>query len=222
MIVDAGKFPWREHADRFPMLTRPEPSYHNIIYTEQFGAAAFVARCRTVCQRNTGATLSPLNGFLLLQGVETLPLRMERHVENAKRVAEFLRDDRRVAWVNYVGFSDNPHHALAQRYLHGRFPSLFTFGVKGGFEAGKQFFDALGMVKRMVNMGDARSLACHPASTTHRQLSGEELVKAGVTPEMLRLSIGIEHIDDILEDIDQALQAAAVIEAGAPSLAHVV
>lgn len=220
MIVDAGKFPWNEHAEKFPMLTRPEPSYHNIIYTEQYGAAAFVAHCRTVCQRNTGAALSPLNGFLLLQGVETLPLRMERHVENARCVAEFLRDDPRVAWVNYIGFPESPHHALAQRYLNGRFPSLFTFGVKGGFEAGKRFFDALRMIKRMVNMGDARSLSCHPASTTHRQLSGDELVKAGVTPEMLRLSIGIEHIDDILGDIDQALSAATMLSAGT-ALAHV-
>jgi O-acetylhomoserine (thiol)-lyase len=209
IIVDGGHFPWEQHADRFPMLTRPEPSYHDVIYTKQFGAAAFGARCRTVGQRNTGATLSPFNAFLILQGIETLPLRMERHCANAVRVAEFLRDDSRVAWVNYVGFEDNPFHALARRYLGGRFPSLLTFGLHGGFDAGRVAFDQLKLFKRMVNMGDAKSLACHPASTTHRQLTPAEQIQAGVPPEMIRLSIGIEHIDDILEDLDQALGAAA-------------
>ncbi len=207
IIVDAGRFPWRAHADRFPMLTRPEPSYHDVVYVDQFGPAAYVARCRTVCQRNTGAALAPLNAFLLLQGIETLPLRMERHVENARRVAEFLRGHHRVAWVNYAGFADSPQHERLRAYLGGRCPSLLTFGVVGGFEAGRAFLDALLMFRRLVNMGDAKSLATHPASTTHRQLTGEELRKAGVTPETVRLSIGIEHIDDILADLDQALSA---------------
>ena len=209
IIVDAGRFPWREHRERFRMLTEPEPSYHDIVYTEQYGAAAYVARCRTVCQRNTGATLSPLNAFLLLQGIETLPLRMERHCSNAAIVAEHLRRHKRIEWVSYVGFKDNPYNALAERYLGGRAPSLMTFGVVGGFEAGRRAFDRLRLFKRLVNMGDAKSLACHPASTTHRQLTGDELAKAGVRPEMIRLSIGIENIEDILDDLDQALAGAA-------------
>jgi O-acetylhomoserine (thiol)-lyase len=208
MIVDGGQFPWRRYAERFYMLNRPEPSYHGVVYVDQYGAAAFVARCRTVCQRNTGATLSPLSGFLLLQGVETLALRVERHVDNARRVAEYLRSHPMVAWVNYAGFSDSPLYPLAQKYLGSRRCSLLTFGVKGGFEAGRKCFNALRLFKRMVNMGDAKSLACHPASTTHRQLSPEEQQKAGVTPEMLRLSVGIEHIDDILGDLGQALDQA--------------
>jgi len=208
VIVDGGKFPWRDYPERFYMLNRPEIAYHGVVYVEHYGAAAFVARCRTVCQRNTGATLSPFNGFLLLQGVETLALRVERHVENAKKVAEFLRGHPMVEWVNYAGFPDNPLYPMAQRYLGSKRCSLMTFGVKGGFEAGKKCFNALQLFKRMVNMGDAKSLACHPASTTHRQLSPEEQEKVGVTPEMLRLSVGIEHIDDILEDLSQALDAA--------------
>ncbi len=211
-IVDAGRFPWAAHADRYPMLTRPEPSYHDVVYVEQFGPAAFVARCRTVGQRNGGATLAPFNAFLILQGIETLALRMERHVANAQAVARFLRADRRVGWVNYAGFPDSPHHALAQRLLGGRCPSLLTFGLRsapgGGHEAGRRFLDALLMFRRLVNMGDARSLATHPASTTHRQLSGPELLATGVTPDTVRLSIGIEHIDDILADLDQALEAS--------------
>jgi O-acetylhomoserine (thiol)-lyase len=208
IIVDSGKFPWREHAERFYMFNRPEPAYHGVVYTEQYGAAAFVARCRTVCQRNTGATLSPFNGFLLLQGVETMALRVERHVENARIVAEFLRDHPKVAWVNYAGFPDSPLYAMAQKYLGSKRCSLLTFGVKGGFEAGKKCFDAFRLFKRMVNMGDAKSLSCHPASTTHRQLTPEEQAKTGVTPEMIRLSVGIEHIDDILADLGQALSQA--------------
>src|SRR5579872_6992399 len=208
MIVDGGKFPWLDYADRFYMLTKPEPSYHGVVYTEHYGASAFVARCRTVCQRNTGATLAPLNGFLLLQGVETLALRMERHVENARKVAEFLHAHPRVDWVNYAGFPDNPLYPMAQKYLGDRRCSLLTFGVKGGFEAGRKCFDAFELFQRMVNMGDAKSLTCHPASTTHRQLSPEEQAKVGVTPEMLRLSVGIEHIDDILADLGQALDSA--------------
>ena len=208
MIVDAGNFDWRAHGARFPMFVEPEPSYHDVVYTEQYGRAAFVARCRTVCQRNTGSTLSPFNGFLILQGLETLPLRIERHVANTRAVAHFLRDHKAVRWVNYAGFPESPYHDLLNRYLNGRAPALLTFGVSGGFEAGKRFLDALKMFKRLVNMGDAKSLATHPASTTHRQLNAEELLAAGITPDTVRLAIGIEHIDDILADLDQALHAA--------------
>src|SRR5438874_11072030 len=207
IIVDSGRFPWRDHADRFPMFNRADASYHGLVYVDHFKEAAYIARCRSVYQRTTGAVLPALSAFLLLQGVETVALRVERHVENGRRVAEFLRNDRRVAWVNYAGFPESPYHALARRYLGGRACSLMTFGVKGGFEAGKKFYDALGLVKRLVNMGDAKSLACHPASTTHRQMSAEEQRKAGVRPEMIRLSVGIEHIDDIIADLDQALEA---------------
>jgi O-acetylhomoserine (thiol)-lyase len=208
IIVDGGKFAWREHDQRFPMFNRPDASYHGLVYTERFKEAAYIARCRSVYQRTTGAVLSPLSAFLLLQGIETVALRVERHVENARRVAECLRADHRVDWVNYAGFADSPYHALAQKYFGGRACSLLTFGLKGGFEAGKKFYDALRLVKRLVNMGDAKSLACHPASTTHRQMTVDEQRKAGVTPEMIRLSIGIEHIDDIVDDLDQALDAA--------------
>jgi O-acetylhomoserine (thiol)-lyase len=207
IIVDSGKFPWKEHAQRFPMFSRPDPSYQNLVYVDHFKEAAYIGRCRSVYQRTTGSVLSPLSAFLLLQGIETVALRVERHVENGRRVAEFLRMNQRVDWVNYAGFPDNRFHALAQKYLGGRACSLMTFGVKGGFEAGKKFYDALKLIKRLVNMGDAKSLACHPASTTHRQMSVAEQRRAGVTPEMMRLSIGIEHIDDIIGDLDQALQA---------------
>ncbi len=207
-IVDSGRFPWRDHAGRFRMLTEPDPSYHGLTYTEHFGPTAYVARCRSMCQRTTGAVLSPLAAFLLLQGVETVALRVERHVENGRRVAEFLRADKRVEWVNYVGFPDNPYHALAQKYLGGRGLSLVTFGSRGGYQGGVRFYNALRLVKRLVNLGDAKSLACHPASTTHRQMSRAEQTKAGVTPELIRLSIGIEHADDIIADLDQALARA--------------
>ncbi len=207
-IVDSGRFPWQAHARRFPKFNEPDPSYHGLIYTERFGKAAYIARCRSVFQRTTGAVLAPLSAFLLLQGIETVALRVERHVENARRVAEFLRADPRVAWINYAGFADNPYHALAQKYLGGRACSLLTFGIVGGLDAGKAFYDALKLFKRLVNMGDAKSLACHPASTTHRQMSPHEQEKAGVRPEMIRLSVGIEHIDDIVADLDQALGAA--------------
>jgi len=209
MIVDSGKFPWRDHPKRYYMLNQPEIAYHGVVYTEQFGAAAYVARCRTVAQRNTGSTLSPFNGFLLLQGLETMALRVERHVENAQKVANYLRNHERVAWVNYAGFPDSPLYPMAQKYLGSKRCSLMTFGVKGGFEQGVKCFDALRLFKRMVNMGDAKSLSCHPASTTHRQLTPEEQQKAGVTPEMIRLSVGIEHIDDIIADLEQALAAAS-------------
>ena len=207
IIVDSGRFPWQAHAARFPMFTQPDPSYHGLVYVEQFKEAAYIARCRSVYQRTTGAVLAPLSAFLLLQGIETVALRVERHVENSRRVAEFLRGDRRVEWVNYAGFPDSPYHGLAQKYLGGRACSLLTFGIKGGVEAGKRFYDALKLFTRLVNLGDAKSLACHPASTTHRQMGVEEQKKAGVSPEAIRLSVGIEHIDDILADLDQALGA---------------
>jgi O-acetylhomoserine (thiol)-lyase len=208
VIVDSGQFPWEKHAERFPMFNEPDASYHGLVYTKHFGQTAYIARCRSVYQRTTGAVLSPLSAFLLLQGIETVALRVDRHVENAKRVAEFLRADTRVEWLNYVGFPDNPYHALAQKYLAGRACSLITFGIRGGFESGKKFYNALNLFKRLVNLGDAKSLACHPASTTHRQMSVEEQRKAGVAPEMIRLSIGIEHADDIIADLDQALEQA--------------
>jgi O-acetylhomoserine (thiol)-lyase len=209
IIVDSGRFPWKQHPRRFPMFNEPDASYHGLVYTEHFGEGAYIARCRSVYQRATGAVLSPLSAFLLLQGIETVALRVERHVANAKRVAEFLRNDPRVEWVNYAGFAENPYHALAQKYLRGRACSLLTFGVRGGFDAGVKCYDAFKLIKRLVNMGDAKSLACHPASTTHRQMSSDEQAKAGVRPEMIRLSIGIEHIDDIIADLDRALDAAA-------------
>ena len=207
-IVDGGTFPWMDHKARFPMFTRPDASYHGLVYAERFGASAFAARARSVYQRTLGAVLPPLSAFLLLQGIETVALRVERHVANARAVAEALARDPRVAWVNYAGFPDAPHHALCQRYLGGRAPSLLTFGVGGGLHGGKAFYDALGLVKRLVNIGDAKSLACHPASTTHRQMSPAEQLRAGVRPETIRLSVGIEHVDDILADLDQALDAA--------------
>src|SRR5580658_8223623 len=173
-IVDSGRFPWRQHARRFPMFNEPDPSYHGLIYTEHFGKAAYIARCRSVYQRTTGAVLAPPSAFLLLQGIETVALRVERHVENARRVAEFLRDDPRAEWINYAGFAESPYHPLAQKYFGGRACSLLTFGIAGGLEAGKAFYDALKLFKRLVNMGDAKSLACHPASTTHRQMSAQE------------------------------------------------
>jgi O-acetylhomoserine (thiol)-lyase len=207
-VVDSGRFPWRKHARRFPMFNQPDLSYHGLVYADHFGDRAYIARCRSVYQRTTGAVLAPLSAFLLLQGIETVALRVERHVENARRVAEFLRQDARVEWVNYTGFADNPYHQLTQKYLGGRACSLLTFGVTGGLETAKAFYDALKLVKRLVNMGDAKSLACHPASTTHRQMSAGEQAKAGVKPEMIRMSVGIEHIDDIIGDLDQALAAA--------------
>ncbi|MGH6878100.1 MAG: O-acetylhomoserine aminocarboxypropyltransferase/cysteine synthase family protein [Rhizomicrobium sp.] len=210
-IVDGGRFPWPRHRERFPMFSDPDPSYHGVIYAERFSAAPFAARCRNLYLRNTGAVLPAMSAFLLLLGVETLPLRMERHVANAKRIAQFLREDDRVEWVNYAGFAGHPHHRLVERYLGGRASSLLTFGVRGGSEGGCAFYDALKLVRRLVNLGDAKSLACHPASTTHRQLSAEEQRKAGVTPEMIRLSIGIEHFEDIIGDLDQALDAAAAV-----------
>jgi O-acetylhomoserine (thiol)-lyase len=207
-IVDSGNFDWAANAARFPMFNEPDESYHGMVYAEHFGRGAYLARCRSVYQRTTGAIMAPMTAFTLLQGIETVALRVERHVENARKVAEFLRADPRVEWVNYVGFPESPYHALAQKYLGGQATSLLTFGIKGGLEAGKDFYDALSLIKRLVNIGDAKSLACHPASTTHRQMSAEQQLKAGVRPETIRLSIGIEHIDDIIEDLAQALAAA--------------
>ncbi len=206
-IVDAGRFDWRAHAARFPMFTEPDESYHGLVYADRFGEEAFLARARAVYQRTTGAVIAPMNAFLLLQGIETVALRMERHVANARRVAEFLRDDKRVAWVDYVGFEDSRYHALAQKYLGGQAPSLMTFGVVGGLEPAKAFYDSLKLIKRLVNIGDTRSLCCHPASTTHRQMTKEEQLNAGVREETIRLSVGIEHWQDIVEDLDQALGA---------------
>ena len=207
-VVDSGKFPWAEHRDRFPMLNEPDPSYHGVVYTEAFGPAAFIGRCRVVPLRNTGGAISPFNSFLVLQGIETLALRMERHCANALAVARFLKDHPQVAWVNYAGLPDHPEHALAEKYMGGLPASILSFGIQGGLAAGARFIDALQLILRLVNIGDAKSLACHPASTTHRQLSPEELARAGVGEDMIRLSIGIEHIDDILDDLRQALDAS--------------
>jgi O-acetylhomoserine (thiol)-lyase len=207
MIVDSGKFPWADHKQRFNRLNEPEVSYHGVIYTEAFGPAAFIGRARTVPLRNMGAAISPFNSFLILQGLETLALRMDRHVENALKVAQYLRGHSKVQWVNYAGLPDHPSHALVQKYFGGKASGLLTFGVKGGSAAGARFQDALKLITRLVNIGDAKSLACHPASTTHRQLTPDELAKAGVSEDMVRLSIGIEHIDDILDDLEQALGA---------------
>jgi O-acetylhomoserine (thiol)-lyase len=217
-IVDSGNFPWKKHAARFPMFNQPDASYHGLVYTEHFPEAPYIARCRSVYLRTTGAVLSPLSAFLLLQGIETVALRVERHVGNAREVAEFLRRDPRSEWVNYAGFPDSPYYDLAQKYLAGKACSLMTFGVKGGFEAAKQFYDALKLIRRVVNLGDAKSLSCHPASTTHRQMSPDERRLAGVTPEMIRLSVGIEHIDDILIDLDQALGESQMEPSAASSL----
>lgn len=209
-IVDSGNFPWKENAARFPAFNEPDPSYHGLVYTEHFGRGAFLGRCRSVYQRTTGAVLSPLSSFLLLQGIETVALRVERHVENGRKVAEFLRNDSRVEWIKYTGFPDSPYHALAQKYLGSHACSLMTVGIKGGFEAAVKFHDALKLVTRLVNLGDAKSLACHPASTTHRQMSTDEQRAAGVWPGMIRLSIGIEHSDDIIDDLNQALEATTL------------
>ena len=205
-IIDSGRFDWTAHRDRYPMFCEPDDSYHGLVYAERFGRDAFIARARSVYQRTTGAVLAPMNAFLILQGIETVALRMERHVENAREVARHLRSHPKVAWVEYVGFEDSPYHALARKYLGGRAPSLLTFGAKGGFEGARVFYDALSLVKRLVNIGDTRTLCCHPASTTHRQMTPEEQERAGVRAETIRLSVGIEHVRDIIEDLDQALQ----------------
>ncbi len=209
VIVDGGRFDWAKHQKRFPQFSTPDVSYHGMVYTDRYGAGAYLARARSVYQRTTGAVLPAMSAFLLLQGIETVALRVERHVENARKVAEHLRSHPEIEWVNYAGFPDSPHHAMAKKYLNGEGSSLLTFGVRGGYESGKAVYNALKLVKRLVNIGDAKSLACHPASTTHRQMKPDEQRKAGVLPETIRLSVGIEHSDDIIEDLDQALQAAA-------------
>jgi len=207
MIVDSGKFPWAEHKQRFRRLNEPDVSYHGVVYTEALGPAAYIGRARVVPLRNTGGAISPFNAFLILQGVETLAVRMERIVDNTLAVANYLKGHKKVSWVNYAGLPDHPDHALARKYMGGRPSGILTFGVQGGVAGGSKFQDALKLFTRLVNIGDAKSLACHPASTTHRQLSAEEMVKAGVTGDMVRLSIGIEHIDDLKNDLEQALQA---------------
>lgn len=207
-IIDGGRFPWAEHAERFPMFNQPEPAFHGVVFSTEFSDSAFVARTRSVPMRNTGATLSPFNAFLIMQGLETLAVRLDRHESNARRIAEFLREDPRVDWVGYAGFPEHPYYELAQRYLKGRIPSILTFGPRGGYDAAIRFFDAVDLFKRLVNLGDAKSLVSHSASTTHRQLSAEQLAAVGIRPETIRLSVGLEHIDDLLADIDQALTAA--------------
>ncbi|KVD91847.1 O-acetylhomoserine aminocarboxypropyltransferase [Burkholderia stagnalis] len=204
-IVDSGKFPWAEHADRFKRLNEPDVSYHGVVYTEAFGPAAYIGRARVVPLRNMGAAISPFNAFQILQGIETLALRVERISDNALKIAQHLARHEQVEWVNYAGLPDHPDHALVARYLSGRAPGILTFGVRGGRAAGAKFQDALKLFTRLVNIGDTKSLATHPASTTHRQLSPAELAKAGVKEETVRLSIGIEHIDDLIADLDQAL-----------------
>ncbi len=208
VIVDSGKFPWADNKERYPQLNEPEPSYHGVVYTEALAEAAFIGRARTVPLRNTGAALSPMNAFLILQGLETLPLRMERHCQNALAVSEYLKSHEKVSWVSFGGLSDDENNLLAKKYCGGVPASLLTFGIEGGFEAGVRFYDSLEMIKRLVNIGDAKTLACHPASTTHRQLTALEQEAAGVTPETIRICVGIEHIDDIVSDIKQALDKA--------------
>ena len=205
MIVDSGRFDWTADKERFAILNEPDPSYHGVVYTEALGPAAFIGRARVGPLRNTGAALSPHSAFLLLQGLETLALRMERHCENALKVAEHLRSHPKVRWVNYAGLPDSEYNGLAQKLTRGKASGILSFGIDGGEEAGGRFIDGLKMILRLVNIGDAKSLACHPASTTHRQLSDEELAKAGVSRDLVRISVGIEHIDDIIADIDQAL-----------------
>ena len=207
-IIDSGKFDWSAHPERFSIMTTPDPSYHGVVYTEGFGEAAFIGRCRVVPLRNTGACLSPHSAFQIMQGLETLGLRMERHCENAEKVAAHLEAHPQVKWVNYATLPGSPHQDTCQRICGGRASGILSFGIEGGAEAGARFIDALQMILRLVNIGDAKSLACHPASTTHRQLNPEELATAGVSEEMVRISVGIEHIDDIIADIDQALSVS--------------
>jgi O-acetylhomoserine (thiol)-lyase len=207
-IVDSGNFAWERYPEKYPMFNLSDPSYHGMVYADHFGRTAYIERCRSFFQRVTGSVLSPFNSFLLLQGIETVALRVERHVANGNAVARFLRQHPKVKWVNYVGFDDSPYFGLARKYLSGQACALIAFGVHGGYESGTKFYDSLKLVVRCVNLGDSKSLACHPASTTHRQMSAEAQRKAGVLPEMVRLSIGIEHIDDIIEDLDQALENA--------------
>jgi O-acetylhomoserine (thiol)-lyase len=208
IIIDSGKFDWTADKEKFAILNEPDPSYHGVVYTEALGAAAYIGRCRVAPLRNTGAALSPHSSFLLLQGLETLSLRMERHCENTEAVAKYLQNHPKVAWVNYATLDDSPYKALADKITSGKASGILSFGIEGGKEAGAKFIDALQMILRLVNIGDAKSLACHPATTTHRQLTPEELKNAGVSEDLIRLSIGIEHIDDIIADIEQAIEVA--------------
>jgi len=208
ILVDSGKFPWAEQKERYRRLTQPDPSYHGVVFTEAMGAAAYIARARVVALRNTGAALSPFNSFLIMQGIESLPVRMDRHCGNALAVAKYLQTHPQVVWVKYPALEDSPEKPLVDKYMSGRGSGIMSFGIQGGREQGARFIDALQLVTRLVNIGDAKSLACHPATTTHRQLSKDELAQAGVTEDLVRLSIGLEHIDDILADLDQALAAA--------------
>lgn len=208
IIIDSGKFDWAAHKERFAVLNEPDPSYHGVVYTEALGAAAYIGRCRVAPLRNTGSALSPHSAFLLLQGLETLGLRMERHCENTEAVAAYLQNHPKVSWVNYGTLDDSPYKAISEKITDGKASGILSFGIEGGKEAGAKFIDALQMILRLVNIGDAKSLACHPATTTHRQLNPEELATAGVSEDLIRLSIGIEHIDDIIADIEQAIEAA--------------
>ena len=210
VIVDSGKFDWAANSDRFPMMTTPDPSYHGVVYTEALGEAAYIGRCRVVPLRNTGAALSPNSAFQIMQGLETLSLRMERHCENAVAVAHYLNDNPAVTWVNYAALPSSEYYDTCQRICGGKAAGIISFGIKGGIEAGSKFIDALQLILRLVNIGDAKSLACHPASTTHRQLNPEELASVGVSEDMVRISVGIEHIDDIIADIEQALAASQI------------
>ena len=205
VLVDSGKFPWVEHKNRFRRLNEPDVSYHGVVYTEALGAAAYIGRARVVPLRNMGSAISPFNSFLVLQGLETLPIRMDRHCENTLAVAGYLKQHKKAVWINYAGLPDHPDHGLVQKYCGGQASGILSFGIKGGREAGARFIDALQLITRLVNIGDAKSLACHPATTTHRQLSAEEMKRAGVSEDLVRLSVGIEHVDDILADIEQAL-----------------
>lgn len=208
VIVDSGKFDWVANKERFPVLNEPDPSYHDVIYTEALGPAAYIGRCRVVPLRNTGAAISPMNAFQILQGLETLGLRMERHCENAEKLAAYLQGHKKVKWVKYAALPDSPYFETCKRITGSRASGILSFGVEGGVEACARFIDSLEMILRLVNIGDAKSLACHPASTTHRQLNEAELKSAGVSADLIRISVGIEHIDDIIADISQALDKA--------------
>jgi O-acetylhomoserine (thiol)-lyase len=209
IIVDSGKFDWAANKERFAVLNEPDPSYHGVVYTEALGPAAYIGRCRVVPLRNTGAAISPMNAFQILQGLETLCLRMERHCENAEKLAAYLSNHKKVSWVNYAGLTDSPYRATCEKITGGKASGILSFGIEGGREAGAQFIDALQMILRLVNIGDAKSLACHPATTTHRQLNEKELASAGVSADLVRISVGIENIDDIIADVEQALNAVS-------------
>tara|TARA_R110001606_G_scaffold395664_1_gene568335 strand:- start:13604 stop:14881 length:1278 start_codon:yes stop_codon:yes gene_type:complete len=210
MIVDSGKFDWVANKARFPVLSEPDPAYHGVVYTEALGPAAYIGRCRVAPLRNTGAAISPMNSFQILQGLETLGIRMERHCENAEILADYLVNHPKVNWVNYAALPNSPYYEVCQKVTQGKASGILSFGIIGGIEAGTQFIDALEMILRLVNIGDAKSLACHPASTTHRQLNEEELIKAGVSSDLIRISVGIENIDDIIADVSQALDKVTV------------